>query len=587
MTFLRALLLPFRVTPAANALQILTKLVGLAITPVSVLLTAYFIDTALAAVRDGSGFSAVLPPIIALAAFQLYWYVTGPLLALLNKHMAIKTRLALRVPFVEKRARLEYKHIESNDTIDLINRVWNNPEGRLSGVAENMLAFIELVGRAVSYVVILLASAPLAGVVLIVLSVPIFYITMKGGKERYQAQRDMTKRDRMVWALSNYLTSRDTAAERSMFGYTDYLNKKYIESYEASFKYTTGVSVKWFIRGKASAVIMGLLSAAAMFILVPSVIGGSLSVGLFISLIGSLFGIINWIGWGLPQHFQQFAEQREYLKDLNQFLELSETKEADALPSAVPVDFDSLEFKNVSFTYPGTEKKILDGCSFKIEKGRHYSFVGVNGAGKTTVTKLLTRLYDDYEGEILLNGVNLREYPLAQVKAAFCAVFQDFARYDITVAENVAIGKANGATVEEIDNAIRLSGFSEKVAAVKEGRDTPLGKTRDDGVDLSGGEWQRVAFARAIISPAPVKILDEPTAALDPVAESQVYAQFEEISRGVTTLFISHRLASAKMADIIYVLENGKITESGSHDELMQAAGTYAEMFESQRSWYL
>jgi ATP-binding cassette subfamily B protein len=324
-----------------------------------------------------------------------------------------------------------------------------------------------------------------------------------------------------------------------------------------------------------------------MFMLVPSVIGGGMSVGLFISLIGSLFSIINWIGWGLPQHFQQFAEQREYLKDLNQFLELSETKDADALPAAVPVDFDSLEFKNVSFTYPGTEKKILDGCSFKIEKGRHDSFVGVNGAGKTTVTKLLTRLYDDYEGEILLNGVNLREYPLAQVKAAFCAVFQDFARYDITVAENVAIGKANGATDEEIDNAIKLSGFGEKVAALKDGRDTMLGKTQDDGVDLSGGEWQRVAFARAIISPAPVKILDEPTAALDPVAESQIYAQFEEISRGVTTLFISHRLASAKMADIIYVLENGQITEQGSHDELMRAAGTYAEMFESQRSWYL
>jgi ATP-binding cassette subfamily B protein len=321
--------------------------------------------------------------------------------------------------------------------------------------------------------------------------------------------------------------------------------------------------------------------------LIPSVIGGGLTVGMYISLTGALFNIVNWIGWGLPYNFQQVAEQREFIKDLNQFLELSETAGADVLSAIVPLEFESLEFKDVSFTYPGTDKKILDGCSFKIQRGRHYSFVGVNGAGKTTLTKLITRLYHGYGGEILLNGKPLGEYSMADVKAAFCAVFQDFARYDVTVAENVAVGKANGASDAEIDRAIKLSGFAEKTAQLSNGKDTLLGKTHDEGVDLSGGEWQRVAFARAIISPAPVKILDEPTAALDPVAESRVYAQFEEISRGITTLFISHRLASAKMADTIFVLEKGRIAESGSHDELMQAGGIYAEMFESQRSWYL
>jgi len=319
----------------------------------------------------------------------------------------------------------------------------------------------------------------------------------------------------------------------------------------------------------------------------PAVEAGTLSVGMFISLQGVLFMSINWLGWGLPHHFREFSRQREFLKDINEFLELSEVPDADSLPCEPPPVFESLEFRDVSFTYPGTEKLILNKLSITMEAGKHYAFVGVNGAGKTTLTKLITRLYDNYEGEILLNGKSLRDWPLAKIKACFCALFQDFARYDITVAENAAIGKANGASDEEISKAIELSGFDSTAEELKDGINTLLGKTHDDGIDLSGGQWQRLAFARAIISPAPVKILDEPTAALDPVAESQVYAQFEAISREFTTIFISHRLASAKLADTIFVIEGGKVTEQGSHEELMQAKGMYAEMFESQQSWYL
>jgi ATP-binding cassette subfamily B protein len=290
------------------------------------------------------------------------------------------------------------------------------------------------------------------------------------------------------------------------------------------------------------------------------------------------------MGWSLPYYFRQFTT---YLKEFNQFLELSETPGADCLPTSPPPVFEKLEFKNVSFTYPGTEKVILNRLDMVIEKGKHYAFVGVNGAGKTTITKLITRLYDDYTGEILLNGKELRQWAIGDIKAVFCALFQDFVRYDVTVAQNAGIGKANGYTDEEVNRALSLSGFNDKAETLKNGIHTLLGKTWDDNIDLSGGEWQRLAFARAVISPAGVKILDEPTAALDPVAEGRMYTQFEEISRGYTTIFISHRLASAKMADYIYVLDGGKVAEAGNHAELMQHNGLYAEMYESQRSWYL
>ena len=157
----------------------------------------------------------------------------------------------------------------------------------------------------------------------------------------------------------------------------------------------------------------------------------------------------------------------------------------------------------------------------------------------------------------------------------------------MTVAENIALGKANGATSDEIERAIALAGFSGKIAEFKNGVETMLGKTKDEGIDLSGGEWQRVALARLIISPSPVKILDEPTAALDSIAESKIYAKFEEISRGQTTIFISHRLGSATLADEIFVIDGGMVAERGSHIELMKKGGIYAEMFESQRSWYI
>jgi len=601
LTFRRALALPFRITPMATLLLTIHRLIGIAIAPVMVLVTAYFINTALTVVSEGQDANRIILPLVAMAACSVFGYLTNPLESLLKTHVAIKTRLMLRVPFLEKRARLEYKHAENKDTVDLLNRVWNNPDSQLSGVLDNISGLVWMTATTASYAVIFLVNAPLAGAILIALSAPIFFIAIKAGTAQYQANREATLDQRYASHIASVLTSRDTVAERNLFEYTDHLAKKFDHHYEKNRIHIFKARALWFVRSKASAIILGLLAAASLFLMAPSVANGSLSVGLFIALQGALFSTIHMIGWSLPHHFQQIAFQREFIRDVNKFLELSEIEDAEALPVEHPPEFESLEFKNVSFIYPGcmgeqsakqttspgTEKVILDNLSLTIEKGKHYAFVGVNGAGKTTLTKLMTRLYDDYTGEILLNGKSLQEWPLPEIKACFCALFQDFARYDITVAENAVIGKINGATDAEIDHALDMSGFEKTAAELKDGKDTLLGKTHEAGIDLSGGQWQRLAFARAIISPAPVKILDEPTAALDPVAESQMYAQFESISRGFTTIFISHRLASAKLADTIFVLDNGRIVEQGSHEQLMAAHGLYAEMFESQQSWYV
>ena len=198
----------------------------------------------------------------------------------------------------------------------------------------------------------------------------------------------------------------------------------------------------------------------------------------------------------------------------------------------------------------------------------------------------MTGLYNDFEGEILVNGRNISEYTQSELKAFFSVVYQDFAKYYISLKDNIALGKINGIEESRIKEAIREIDLEEAVDKLEKGIDTPLGKILEGGSDLSGGQWQRVAIARTLVSSAPLYILDEPTAALDPVAESRVYDLFGKISRGRMTVFITHRLGAAKLADEILVLVDGKITELGSHDQLMTQQGLYAEMFEAQRSWY-
>jgi len=267
---------------------------------------------------------------------------------------------------------------------------------------------------------------------------------------------------------------------------------------------------------------------------------------------------------------------------------LDEMSDALNEPDIEPLAFSTLEFRNVRFKYPGGEAFILDGLSFKLEAGRHYAFFGRNGAGKTTITKLLTGLYSGYNGEIFINGKELRAYPAGAVKALFSVVYQDFAKYYIPMKDNIRAGDIAGMDLDiRIQEVIQPAHLGDLVEELKDGLDTSLGKIKANGQDISGGQWQRIAIARSLLSRAPVKILDEPTAALDPVGESRVYEEFERLMAGKTTIFISHRLGSTKLADEILVIDGGKIAERGSHGELMAKAGQYAAMFEAQRSWYL
>ncbi len=282
------------------------------------------------------------------------------------------------------------------------------------------------------------------------------------------------------------------------------------------------------------------------------------------------------------------ADQALFLTDLIAFFEMRPTIESkpNALPAPRPIQ-SGFEFRNVSFRYPGSSRLVLNGLNFHLRPGERVALIGENGEGKTTIVKLLTRLYDPLDGQVLLDGVDLREYSLEDLYREIGVIFQDFMRYEMTARENIAVGR-----IEEINNSQLLQQSAQKsmaddvVGKLPSGYEQMLGRRFDGGVDLSGGEWQKVALARAYLRDAQVLILDEPTSALDARSEYEVFQRFAELTAGKMALFISHRFSTVRMADRIVVLEKGRIAEEGDHDALTQLGGRYAEMFELQAASY-
>ena len=282
------------------------------------------------------------------------------------------------------------------------------------------------------------------------------------------------------------------------------------------------------------------------------------------------------------------ADQALFLTDLLAFFQMKPevTSKPNAIPAPRPI-VKGFEFRDVWFKYPGTERWILRDLNLKVEPGERIALIGQNGQGKTTIVKLMARLYDPTRGQILLDGVDLREYDIEDLCSEIGVIFQDFMRYEMTARENIAVGR-----IESFDDLSAIQSAAEKsladgvIAKLSGGYDQMLGRRFEGGVDLSGGEWQKMALARAYLREAQVLILDEPTAALDAKAEFEVFERFNELTIGKMALFISHRFSTVRMAERIVVLEDGAIAEQGNHEQLMALGQRYAEMFELQASSY-
>lgn len=578
--------IPLSISPGMVLLRIIDKIIYALIPSLQVLVTAAFIDSAIKISSRQADKNDIITPLIWILLLISHQYITFILMGFVKTKMNMNLTEAFRTAVTEKLAMLEYRHVENNDTWDLIGRVGKDPAERLGNGFDILLRMSDMVVRVGSILLILVVQVWWAALLILSFSIPLFWLAVKSGKENYEASKEAAKHTRKAQYLQGLLAGRDNVEERSLFNYSDALNKRYYEKYLAAYKINMKSQRNRFIKMKSASLITVLISVLIAGVLIAPLSSGAITIGMFMGFVTAALGLAQMMSWELTHITSELANNREYLRDLSAFSKLSETANAKDLPVSYIAEPECIEFRNLSFAYPDTDLMILKNVSLKLYAKKHYAFVGVNGAGKTTITKLLTGLYDNYTGDILIDGKNLRDFTQSELKALFSIVYQDFAKYQIPMAKSIGIGNVCNAADSEIMDAAETLGLENVIAKLPYGINTSLGKIKSDGVDLSGGEWQKVAIARSLVSHAPVHILDEPTASLDPVAESEIYDLFSKISKGKSTIFITHRLGAARLADEIFVIADGHTAEQGTHEELMAIDGIYAEMYKAQRRWY-
>jgi ATP-binding cassette subfamily B protein len=397
-----------------------------------------------------------------------------------------------------------------------------------------------------------------------------------------------TPAKRQMDYLRQVAGSREGAKELKLFNLSPYLTNRFTKLSQNIYEENVALSRKKLFAGGLLGVIatLGYYGAYA-FVIWRAVTGSYSDIGEFYYLTNAIIQASS----NLQQVFSTasgIADQALFLTDLLAFFEMKPTVAANPNGALIPRPIRrGFEFRNVSFAYPGTTRRVLSNFNFTLAPGERIALIGENGQGKTTVVKLITRLYDPTEGQILLDGIDLRDYKLEDLHHEIGVIFQDFMRYEMTARENISVGRVESEHSQtEIESAAHKSLAESVIAKLPGGYDQMLGRRFESGVELSGGEWQRVALARAYLRDAQLLVLDEPTAALDARSELEVFERFAELTTGKMALLISHRFSTVRMADRIVVLEGGRLVEEGTHPQLIALGGRYASMFEMQAASY-
>lgn len=495
-------------------------------------------------------------------------------------------RTSYKGKMLKKLEKLKYEHFENESSMEIIDKAYSRAEEAAMHLFPKYI--YRVIVSCICVVGIMLQLCKASWWLLLTLLIPYMietYNTYKSNFDIYEEMETYWCRERQYRSLGEILTSKEFIKENILNRCSDFLVNIYRKrlngrnrEYEKYYFYY----IKKLFLGKGISRTAQIVNAILLFQLYKN---GNINIGQLIAFTTAIFGnlwfslddaasVVKWSG----HHINAF----DYYK---MYFDLSE--EVCGERYEMPTE-NSIEFNDVCFKYPGTEKMVLNHVTFKINQGEKVSIVGENGGGKTTLIKLLLGLYEPDSGEILVGGYPLKSYTRNVRKKIFGTVFQDFSRYAISLKENVGVGNVEYINNRAaIDAAIAKSKVSDFVHTLPQGKETLLSREFDKGIDLSGGQWQRIAIARAFMGDKPILILDEPTSQLDPMAESELYSEFMDMSKDKTSIFVTHRLGSTAITDRIFVLSHGNIVQTGSHDELIAEGGIYADMFEAQKQWYI
>jgi len=577
---------------------LLLRLVRAVLPVLTLYIGKLIIDEVLLRVAAGPAPTSLREWADTLASHRLLWLLAaefglavssdllGRLVSLFDSLLAEQFSNDTSVRLMEHAATLDLEDFEDSEQQDKLERARRQASGRMT-LMNQLFGQVQDIVTIISFGIGMVAYAPWLIVLLFVALIPAFLGEAYFNERSYSLAYSRTADRRELDYIRQTGASVETAKEVKIFGLNAFLIDRYRRLAGDFYVANRSLAIRRASWGGVLTALGTLGYYVAYALIVFRTLTGQFSIGDLTFLAGSFRRLRNLLE-GLLIGFTQTASQALYLDDLFSFFDVQPEILSPPEPRPFPVTLQQgIEFDDVGFRYPGAERWAVRHLSFTLQAGEVLALVGENGAGKTTIVKLLARLYDPHEGRITIDGHDMREYDLDALRANIGVIFQDFVRYDMTAAENISVGRIEARDdLPRIEAAAERSLASDVIAKLPKGYDQPLGRRFRRGVDLSGGEWQKVAIARAYMRDAQLLILDEPTAALDARAEYEVFERFKELSDGKTGVLISHRFSSVRMADRILVLADGRVEASGTHGELLSQRGRYAELFELQAAGY-
>ena len=573
------------------------SILGAVVPAAQVWITKIVIDNVISAVGNADGAAVdwigLLIPVAGVFGVWILGSICSAVANGLIEKVGYLVRTHSEYLIIRKAAQLDIAFFENPTFFDEMEKARSESSYRAYNLAALSLTIVSSLTGLIAMLAVLLSVHWAAPIILLVTAAPQVIVGGHYAGKRFSLVGAMASNRRMAEYMSRLLGSREAVKEIRIFALHEELLRRFHNFWRLFGKETFGLRFAQERFGFLLGLITMLGTASIWAYAVVRAVGGHISVGTvalaFQAAEQGRAGFSNLFG-----NLGFFYEHTIFAGILFRFLDLDPRSVEGALapPPASPVPVpdrltQGIEFRNVSFRYPGSDKYVIKNVSFTLRVRESVAIVGENGAGKTTVVKLLARFYDPTEGAIYLDGRDLREYDLASLRHQIGVIFQDFVRYDLSAKENVGFGQVDLLDdTDRIERAAYEGGAQDLIKSLSKGYDTILGKEFDEGVDLSGGEWQKIALSRAFMKEAEVLILDEPTAALDAFAERDVFSRFAELTSDRTAIFISHRFSTVRMADHILVLQQGELVEQGGHEQLMAQDGRYAQMFNTQAKQY-